>query len=251
MKQKYKNHKTNIKKHPFNIKYINLKRGVKSLSNTILILENSKTCHEYSKANKKNYNYYVEVVFAGLHQPSKDIGPLTMKILKYFLRRYKVHSMDLAVDFDWDKEINHTNKHVFEQATKPYQQENQKPSIYNEGTSLYLNNPDPKNGLAKIIIYDKYKKQTYYHKENIKPELKNWKRLEITIKTKARFFAWIEKDGANEGIEILNDITQRIGARGVMGASVDVLSKQIRKLKDLRRAISFKAWAKMPAKNGF
>ncbi|PAF49271.1 hypothetical protein BKH41_03640 [Helicobacter sp. 12S02232-10] len=249
MKQKFKNYQSDNEKHKLDIKYINLKRGVKSLSNTILIIKNSKTCHEYSKNNKKSYAYFTEVVFAGLHQPSKDIEPLTLKILKAFLKRYKVHSIDLAVDFDWERSVNNTNRPLFQEATKPYQTEGIKPNIRNEGSGMYLNNPNPDTGLLKILLYDKYKKQTEYHKEAIKEELKNWKRLEITIKTKTRFFDWIEKDGANAGIDIINDITQRLGARGVMGVSVEMLSLQIQKLKDLRRSIRFKAWAKEEAIN--
>ncbi|PAF46567.1 hypothetical protein BKH46_07380 [Helicobacter sp. 12S02634-8] len=245
VKQKFKNYQSENQKHKLDIKYINLKRGVKSLSNTILIIKNSKNCHEYSKNNKKSYEYYSEVVFAGLHQPSKDIEPLTLKILKKFLKRYKVHSLDLAVDFDWDKSVNNANRPLFETATRNYQQEEIKPNIRNEGSSLYLNNPDPSTGLLRILLYDKYKKQTLYHKEQIKPELKDWKRLEITIKTKARFFDWIERDGSNDGVAILNDITQKLGGRGIMGVSVEMMGKQIQKLNDLRRAIDFKAWARL------
>lgn len=240
--QKFKSQRTSHPKYPFDIRYINLKRGNKSLSNTILMLENSKTSHEQSLRNKKSYNHYIEVVFAGFHQPSKDIDPLSLKILKVFLKRFKVYSIDLAIDFDCPKSpkelLKHTNAFIGYMA--------QGGRARNEGSSVYINETIPIKGLNRILLYDKFKKQTLYHKENIRTQMKDWKRLEITLKTKQRFFKWVENDGLNEGIELLNDMALKLGARNIIGLNIDVVSKQIQKLKDLRRGIYFNAWAKMP-----
>ncbi|PAF52973.1 hypothetical protein BKH42_08510 [Helicobacter sp. 13S00482-2] len=244
--QKFKSQKTDHKKHPLNIKYINLKRGNKSISNTILILENSKACFEYAHKNKKSYSHYVEVIFAGFHQPSKDIDSLSLKILKAFLKRFKVYSIDLAGDFNWNHSVNNANKALLAKAVEKYIQGDG--NIRNEGSSLYVNATKTNHHLCKILLYDKYKKQTEYHKENIHPHLREWKRLEITLGIKKRFFKWIEDDEVNDGISLLNDITLKLGGRGIIGLSVEVLSKQIQKLKDLRRGIYFPAWAKIPKK---
>ncbi|PAF50441.1 hypothetical protein BKH44_08370 [Helicobacter sp. 13S00477-4] len=243
--QKFKSQKTSNPKHPFCINYINLKRGNKSLSNTILLIYNSMACHNHSKINKKGYEHYVEVVFAGLHQPSKEIDSNLFKILKAFLKRFKVHSIDMACDFDYQGRL----KDLLRQTSTLMDYAMKGARIRNEGDSLYINETISTQGLKRILLYDKYKKQTLYHKENIHPELVDWKRLEITLQIRERFFKWIESDGLNGGIDLLNDMSMKMGIRSIVGLEVEVLSKQIRKLKDLRRAISFKAWAKVPIKN--
>ena len=73
-------------KHPYKIRYISFKRGTKSLSNTMLVVENSSELNDLCKKRKKPFGYYVCVVFAGLFQPSRDIFKETYRILGKFLR---------------------------------------------------------------------------------------------------------------------------------------------------------------------
>ncbi|MDO7252789.1 hypothetical protein [Helicobacter cappadocius] len=240
--QKFKSQKTHHPKHPFDVKYINLKRGNKSLSNTILLISNSITCHQYSKANKKGYEHYVEVVFAGLHQPSKNIDSYVFKALKAFLKRFKTHSLDLASDFDYKGHLRDLLKQTG--ALNAYMAIGARSR--NEGDSIYINETIRKHGLRKILLYDKYKKQKFYHKENIQPDFIHWKRCEIVLEIKERFFRWIEYDGLDGGIALLNDMALKMGVRGIIGLDVSILSKQIMKLKDLRRSIDFKALALQP-----
>lgn len=233
--QKFKSQKTSNPKHPFYVKYINLKRGNKSLSNTILLIGNSINCHYHSKINKKGYEHYVEVVFAGLHQPSKDINPAIFKVLKAFLKRFKIHTLDMASDFDYRGHLRDLLKQTG--AMMAYMRAGSR--YRNEGDSIYFNETINKCGLRKILLYDKYKKQKFYHKENIHPDFMDWKRCEITLEVRERFFRWVENDGLDGGIALLNDMALKMGMRDIIGLDVRILSKQIQKLKDLRRAIGF------------
>lgn len=242
--QKFKSQKTSHPKHPFAINYINLKKGNKSLSNTILLISNSINCHYHSKINKKGYEHYVEVVFAGLHQPSKDINPAIFRVLKAFLKRFKLHTMDIASDFDYRGHLRDLLKQTG--AIMAYMRVGSR--YRNEGDSIYFNETINTHGLRKILLYDKYKKQKFYHKENIHPDFVDWKRCEITLEIKQRFFRWVENDGLDGGIALLNDMALRMGVRGIIGLDVAFLSKQIQKLKDLRRAIDFSPIAIVKAK---
>lgn len=245
--QKFKSQKTHHKKHPFAIRYINLKRGNKSLSNTILLISNSISCHHYSKINKKSYEHYVEVVFAGLHQPSKEISDEVFKILKAFLKRFKLHTLDMASDFDFKGRL----RELLRQNAKIMKYALSNSRARNEGDSIYINETIAKDGLKRILLYDKFKKQTFYHKENINPHFMHWKRCEVTLEIRERFFKWVENDGLNSGIDLLNDMALCLGVRDIIGLDVWVLSKQIQKLKDLRRAIDFKPIAlDAKSKNG-
>lgn len=186
----------------------------------------------------------MEVVFAGLHQPSKDINPAIFRVLKAFLKRFKLHTMDIASDFDYRGHLRDLLKQTG--AIMAYMRVGSR--YRNEGDSIYFNETINTHGLRKILLYDKYKKQKFYHKENIHPDFVDWKRCEITLEIKQRFFRWVENDGLDGGIALLNDMALRMGVRGIIGLNVAFLSKQIQKLKDLRKAIDFSPIAIMKAK---
>lgn len=233
--QKFKSQRTSNPKHPFCVKYINLKRGNKSLSNTILLIHNSINCHYRSKISKKGYEHYVEVIFAGLHQPSKDIEGNVFKVLKAFLKRFKTHTIDIASDFDFKGRLVNLLKQTG--AMMKYMAMGGR--ARNEGSSIYINETINTHGLKKILLYDKYEKQKFYHKENIHPDFIDWKRCEITLEIRQKFFRWLENDGLDGGIKLLNDMASSLGVRSIFGLDVSVMSKQIQKLKDLRRGIKF------------
>lgn len=150
-------------KHPFKIRYISFKRGVKSLTNTMLVVENSTELNDLCKKRKKQFGYYVYVVFAGLFQPSRDIYKKTYQILGKFLRRFKPYSWDIAVDFKDEETIGYKSKTRFKEAVKDYGED-----VISYKTSLYANR-GLKNGkfysVDKILLYDKYNKQVNYHKQ--------------------------------------------------------------------------------------
>lgn len=240
---KFKSIKSTNDKYPFKVRYINLKRGVKSLSNTILFIENSKELHVIARKNKKKLDYYVMLVFAGLHQPSKDIEELVFKILAKFIRRFKTYSFDMALDFNSEKSIDYKLKDWFGEHSKKWSGG----SIISIGKSLYANNISNSSkfyNLSKILLYDKYYKQKFYHKEKIPDEFVEWKRLELTFHLKKKFLEEVENESINEAIEVLNDIAKAIGAVGLFGGEMNMLAKQIQMLLDLRHKHKFRAWIK-------
>ncbi|TLD97649.1 hypothetical protein LS71_002605 [Helicobacter jaachi] len=243
VKDKFKSQNPSELKYPLNIRYINLKRGVKSLSNTILVLENTKELHELARKHKKKLDYYVMIVFAGLHQPSKDIESYVFSVLAKFLRRFKTYSFDLAMDFESAQEVSYKAKEWL--SSKLLKWSNGK--IISVGKSLYANHILDSSKyfkLNKILLYDKFHKQRFYHKENIPPELSQWRRLELTFNIKSKFTALIENEGINEAIDVINDIGRAIGACSLVGCNINILSKQVRMLLDLRHKYVFKAWIK-------
>lgn len=240
-KDKFKSLKSEHAKYPFKVRYINLKRGVKSLSNTILFLENSKELHDIARKNKKKLDYYVMIIFAGLHQPSKDIESNVFKTLAQFVRRFKTYSFDLAYDFDSERNIDYTLKEWLGSNTKQWSGG----QIISVGKSLYANRiVDSKRyyNLSRILFYDKFYKQKHYHKEKIPQKYEHWKRLELTFNLKAKFLEQVENESINEALDVLNDMARSIGAVGLMGADMEILSLQLQLLKDLRRNIRFRAW---------
>lgn len=240
-KDKFKSLKSESAKYPFKVRYINLKRSVKSLSNTILFLENSKELHEIARKNKKKLDYYVMIIFAGLHQPSKDIESSVFKTLAKFVRRFKTYSFDLAYDFDSERNIDYNLKEWLGDNTKQWSGG----KIISVGKSLYANNILDSTryyNLSRILLYDKYYKQKHYHKERIPDRFQKWKRLELTFNLRAKFLDQIENESINEAIEVLNDMARSIGAIGLIGVDIDMLCKQCQLLKDLRHKVSFRAW---------
>lgn len=240
-KDKFKSLKSENPKYPFKVRYINLKRGVKSLSNTILFLENSKELHDIARKNKKKLDYYVMIIFAGLHQPSKDIESSVFKALAQFVRRFKTYSFDLAYDFDSERNIDYKLKEWLGTNTKQWSGG----QIISVGKSLYANNILDSTryyGLSRILLYDKYHKQKHYHKEKIPDEFQKWKRLELTFNLRAKFLDQIENESINEAIAVLNDMARSIGAIGLIGVDIDMLCRQCQLLKDLRHKVSFRAW---------
>ncbi len=242
-RDKFKSLDSNNPKYPFKIRYINLKRGVKSLSNTILFIENSKELHNIARENKKKLDFYVMIVFAGLHQPSKDIEPIVFSVLAKFIRRFKTYSFDLALDFDSTKEVNYALKEWFGKHTQKWSGG----SIISVGKSLYANNIIDKSqyfNLSRILLYDKYHKQRFYHKEKIPDEFSKWRRLELTFHLKSKFLDCVENESINEALIVLQDIGKAIGALGLVGANIKTFSLQIKMLLDLRHKYSFNAWIK-------
>ena len=159
-------------KHPCKIRYVSFKRGTKSLSNTMLVVENSSELNDLCKKRKKPFGYYVCVVFAGLFQPSRDIYKETYRILGKFLRRFKPYSWDVAVDFKDRGDVNSKAKGKFKEAVKE-----QANDVISFKTSIYANR-GLKSGkfytVDKVCLYDKFEKQTNYHKQKIDEKFKGW-----------------------------------------------------------------------------
>lgn len=223
-------------KHPFKIRYISFKRGVKSLTNTMLVVENSTELNDLCKKRKKQFGYYVCVVFAGLFQPSRDIYKKTYQILGKFLRRFKPYSWDIAVDFKDQESISYKSKARFKEAVEDYGED-----VISYKTSLYANR-GIKGGkfyaIDKILLYDKYNKQVNYHKQKINEQFKGWKRLEITFKLKGKFIDFIENESFKECIEVMDDIAGRLSDEFPFGVCLDKFNEQTAYFKDMRRRLN-------------
>ena len=237
--QKFKNIDAKHQKHKMRVRYINITPRVKSLSNTILVFENTKETHAIARANKKSLDYYAFVVLAGLHQPSKNIDKSSNKILGLFLRRFKLYSLDLAFDFLGDRKITPKELDFFKNSAKDY--------IDGDGdarsvaSTLYLNTLAPYFKADKLLWYDKFSKQTLFHKENIPDSFKNWQRLEIRLRVKNKFFKWFDEGGLDDGLDILSRVAKNLKACSFVGVGVEVLGAQLAGIFDLRKAKGFRS----------
>ncbi|HEC1753573.1 TPA: hypothetical protein R1706_001470 [Campylobacter lari] len=193
--------KTKDKFYEFKVRYINIKPGNKSLSNTIIVIENSKDTHEVARKNKKKKDFYVEVQFNGLFQPSKSVVADVYKVLSKMVKRFKAYSFDIACDFcDESASMRKYEEHLHELSLN----KKIKGVMVFYKKSLYVNGVHSKFfDLDRILIYDKYEKQTSYHKEKIKEEFKDWKRLELTFKLNYKFLKYIQHKHIHDALDFI------------------------------------------------
>lgn len=239
VKFKFKGVKTKDEKYPFNMRYINLKARNKSLSNTILVLDNSKLCHALSKRYKKKKDFYIEVQFNGLHQPSKDIDGAVFKVLSKMIKRFKVYSVDISSDFNLNKHTNENYKNEFLELLKKLKTAGSFNAVYN---SLYINAVKSRYyNLERILLYDKFDKQTNYHKEKINANFKDWKRIELSFKIKGKFLEHIENAEVESALCFLQDF---LGLLEIADFNLDFICAQTQLLNNPRHAKDFKAYIK-------
>lgn len=166
--------KTRYKKEgcKLSFEYVKIAKG-RGLSSYMLVIQNTSFLFDYATENKKKKDFYCMVVFTGLHQPSKNIHNDSIKYISNFLKRksFKTFNIDIATDYQEKKQ------------TKQEYNKNYKGFYNYKDSSIYYNQVSIKN-IDKVIIYDKYKKQKTYHKQNIPIEFSNWKRLEIKYRPK-------------------------------------------------------------------
>lgn len=126
-----------------------------------------------SKKAKKNKRHYVEVSINGLHQPTNKTPFKAYQVLNILSKRFKVDSLDIAMDTSSDKSITNISKHFTN--TKRYKntvyQNNIKTynkittiKIYNKGIKENTNN-DWIRAEAILSIQDKLKHINSLHKE--------------------------------------------------------------------------------------
>ena len=99
-----------------------------------------------------------------------------------------------------------------------------------EKTSFYINTPSSPTAdtdyFKKILVYDKYSKESRYKK--LDDELKNWKRLEITVNIKFKFKDFVLDDY----LEDMQNIAKKYF--NVLAFSYDYLHLQNKLLTDGR-----------------
>ncbi len=158
--------------------------SAKNLSGYILIKNNEESISA-SKNIKQSKFHYVEVVFAGLRQPSKKIGMKTYEVLSHFIKRFKVAYVDVC--FDGRCSVPMDAKMYHKQLFDAYEGKETKSTLY--GTSFYVNAPlapdRDADYFVKILLYDKYKKECRHKALN--DTWRDWKRIEFRVSLDMKF----------------------------------------------------------------
>lgn len=169
----------------YEVKFVEI-GNLKNLSGYCLIKSTLESV-SISKSRKKQKNFYSEVIFAGLRQPTKNISLSTYETLSLFIKRFKVSDLDVCYDGLSELEINDNTLNMYRFLFKDYIS-NFKDTLI-EKSSFYINTPSSPiadtDYFKKILVYDKYLKESRY--KNLDDELKNWKRLEVTVNIKFKF----------------------------------------------------------------
>ena len=90
------------------------------------------------------------------------------------------------------------------------------------------------------MLYDKFSKQTLYHKQKIDDKFKDWRRLELTFKLKSKFLSFIKNENYMECVEVLDEIVNKLTGDYPFGVNIDTFREQITFFKDMRRRINLK-----------
>ncbi|AJC91472.1 hypothetical protein [Campylobacter subantarcticus] len=232
---KFKSHNTKDKKAPFEIKYINFIKGNKSLSNTAIILYNSKKALAKAKKNKKAKGYYIEIIINGINQPSKNIAKETMAFLTRLLRRFKTDSVDLSLDFSGNFDMK---KQSVRQAIDTFKNLDIKGDFVEYNQSFYINNVKYKqlSQLNRLILYDKFHKQKNYHKQNINEKFCKWRRLELRLNIKNKLIRSL--DTIKEALKLFSLFLKSLNNQNI---TRKFLNYQFSVFKDLRKNKHIKA----------
>jgi len=183
----------------------------------ISIVRNTPELFKVATHHKKAKDSFCLITFAGLHQPSKKISSDAIKIISKFLKRkaFKLFRVDIAIDTYDHRPIISERRKGFKSALMPFS----KHGVKLEQSSLYINNTG-REGMSKIIFYDKYLKQfNQQKKEIITNDLRGWKRLEITLtfdvtqKENKGFIDYIEGFNFLDDLYDFHDIARLAGIR--------------------------------------
>jgi len=232
-------HNQRYKTHNFKAisEVVKLSKG-QSVSNYMMITKNIPLLFDHATHHKKAKDTFCLITFTGLHQPNSKINSEAMKLASKFLKRktFKRVNIDIAIDTQEDKQpIKYSRKEPFKTDLMPYSK-NGVIIPPNGATSLYINNVSHAS-MGRILYYDKYLKEKNYLKREVHHELKNWKRLEVTLT-----FDVTEKQNKGftqyiEGLNFLDDfysIDEVIKKVGIKDYGSDYLIMQINSLLDNR-----------------
>jgi len=217
------------------VEVVKLTKG-KSVSNYMIIIRNTPLLFDIATHHKKAKGTYCMVVFTGLHQPTKKVESEAMKIISKFTKRkaFKLHSVDIAIDTTDHRSISHSRKESFKEQLAPYS----KHGVISKGSSLYINDLGHLESISRILYYDKYLKMTKHHKqEGVSNDLRNWKRLEVTLTfdvTKSQnkgFTQYIEGLNFLDDIYDIDEVSKKVGIKNY---GSDYLIYQINSLLDNR-----------------
>jgi len=208
----------NVEKFSPIVEVVKLTKG-KSVSNYMIIIRNTPLLFDLATHHKKAKDTFCMVVFTGLHQPTKKIESEAISLMSKFLKRktFKLHSVDIAIDTTDPQAINEANQATFRDNLMPVS----KHGVIREGSTYYLNNIEDHGAMSRIAYYDKYQKQTQYHKQGgISNDLRAWKRLEVTLtfdvtQSKPKNFTdYIESYDFIEDLERVDEVARLANIRG-------------------------------------
>ena len=173
-----------VKKEDFDLEVVKISKA-KSLLGYMLIKKNYKSI-SISKKQKRAKDHKREIIFTGLNQPTKKHYQEHLKasyeVIKHFVARFKVDTIDLSIDGLNCKIIDEQRKSLLNDVFADYI--NHKSNIQIKESSYYLNNPinpnNPRFNFEKILVYDKFIKEGGLKKLSL--DYRYWKRLEVTIK---------------------------------------------------------------------
>lgn len=173
-----------VKKEDFDLEVIKISKD-KSLLGYMLIKKNFKSIY-LSKKQKRAKDHKREIIFTGLNQPTKkhyqEHLKVSYEVVKHFVARFKVDTIDLSLDGLNGTIIAEQTKYLLNDVFKDYI--NHRSNTQIKESSYYLNNPinptNPRFNFDKIIVYDKFIKESRFKK--LSSDFKYWKRFEVTIK---------------------------------------------------------------------
>lgn len=222
--------KNRYKKEAFKpiIEYVKISQGT-GLSNYIIIVRNIPLLFDYASEHKKAKDTFCLLIYAGLHQPTKQINNEAIKFISKLLRRktFLLLNCDVAGDFKDGRDVDYRRKEEFKNALDGVSDN----SYIVKQNSLYCNATTLKN-VDKILLYDKYKKQTIYQKQTLSVELAKWRRLELTLKPngKTNFLNFVKSEFKGALKEYMA-IAQKLDIKGLKG---EYLAYQVRAIFDGR-----------------
>ena len=162
------------------VEVVKLAKG-REVSNYMIIIRNTPELFDIASYHKKAKDTFCMIIFTGLHQPSKKINSQAIKVMSKFLKKrtFKLCSIDIVIDTNDSELINYGRKEPFREGLMPYSKDGV--ILPPKGaTSLYINKIEH-SSIDRILYYDKYQKQAKHHKQGVDDDLKEWKRLEVTL----------------------------------------------------------------------
>jgi len=207
-----------------------------SLSSYIIVERNTPRTMNYSTHHKKPKGTYCIVHLMGLHQPTKKLHNDAIAVISdiWKRKRFTLYSYDLATDIKDQREVNSKRKESFKKQLLTHT----KQGVISTGSSLYINNPIEIAPISRILLYDKFYKQTRLHKQSLSLELREWKRVEITITIditkKLNRVSAKEYFKSSDFIDILSEVNDIVGSISNKGYKYDYLNYQINSLLDQR-----------------
>lgn len=207
-------------------------RGQKPL--LMSVIRNIPVLFDVATHHKLAKDTFCMVIFAGLHQPTRKVSSEAMTFVSKLTKRktFKLRSIDVAIDTTDFRSISHSRKESFKEQLASYSK-----GVISKGSSLYINNFEHVKSISRILYYDKYLKQTQHHGQKLSNDLRNWKRLEITLtfdvtkKENQGFTQYIEGFNFLDDLFDIDEVAKKIG---ITSYSHDYITYQINSLLDNR-----------------